>query len=384
MLFEFATATKIVFGPGASASTGKLAAEMGTKAFVVTGSDPARAEGVLDTLRTAGLQVKHEAVLGEPTIDKVGEVTEAARSEACDLVIAAGGGSVIDTGKAVAALLANGGTPLDYLEGIGRGQPITKPSLPFIAIPTTAGTGSEVTKNSVLGSPEHGVKVSMRSSFMLPSLALVDPELTYSVPPDMTAATGLDALTQCLEAYLSCKANPMTDALCREGLIRAGRSLAMAYHDGNDPGAREDMSLASLFSGLALANAGLGAVHGFAGPLGGLYQAPHGALCARLLPFVLKTNVQALQERGPGSGTLEKTIHVARWLTGNQDATTADGERWVHDLCEELKIPGLATYGLNEEAISGVVEKAKRASSMRGNPIELEPNELTSILLEAL
>ena len=209
---------------------------------------------------------------------------ELARREQCDLVIAFGGGSAIDAGKAIAALLANGGELTDYLEVIGKGQPLRHPSVPFIAVPTTAGTGSEVTRNAVLASAEHQVKVSMRSPLMLPRLAVVDPELTLELPPAVTASTGLDALTQLIEPYVSIRANPLTDGFCLEGLRRVSRSLRRAYHAGRDITAREDMSLASLLGGLALANAGLGVVHGFAAPVGGMFHAPHGAICAALLP----------------------------------------------------------------------------------------------------
>lgn len=211
------------------------------------------------------------------------------------MVIGLGGGSVLDAGKAIAALVTNLGNVFDYLEVIGKGQPLVNAPLPFIAIPTTAGTGTEVTRNAVLGSPAHGVKVSLRSPMMLPSLAIVDPELTYGLPPEITASSGLDALTQLIEPFVSVKANPMTDAICREGIRHAAKSLRTVYHNGADASAREGMSLASLFGGLALANAALGAVHGFAGPLGGMLNAPHGAICAKLLPLVMEVNIKVLR-----------------------------------------------------------------------------------------
>ena len=229
----------------------------------------------------------------------------------CDLIIGLGGGSAIDTGKAIAALLTNAGDPLDYLEVIGRGQALTDAPAPFIAIPTTAGTGAEVTRNAVLASPEHRVKVSLRSPLMLPRVALVDPELTYGLPPAITASTGLDALTQLIEPFVSIRANPLTDAICRDGMRRAARSLRRAYEEGTMlPPARTWP--ASLFGGLALANAGLGAVHGFAGPLGGLFPAPHGVICARLLPLIVEANVRALQERKPNTSVLQRYAEVAR------------------------------------------------------------------------
>jgi alcohol dehydrogenase class IV len=300
------------------------------------------------------------------------------------MVIGLGGGSVLDAGKAIAALLTNSGDLFDYLEVIGRGQPLKEPSAPYIAIPTTAGTGAEVTRNAVLASPEHKVKVSLRSPTMLPRLAVVDPELTYSMPPAVTASTGLDALTQVMEPYVSHLANPLTDAVCRQGIQRAGRSLRRAFDNGQDTEARKDMALASLFGGLALANAKLGAVHGFAGPIGGMFQAPHGAICARLLPFVMETNVNALASREPDSSALARYDDVARLLTGDDTARSADGVAWVQELSQALAVPPLSDFGMTQEDIPAVVAKAKNASSMKGNPIVLSEEELSAILAEAL
>jgi alcohol dehydrogenase class IV len=299
-------------------------------------------------------------------------------------VIARGGGSVVDGGKAIAAVLANGGDLLDYVEVIGRGRPLTLPSAPFIAIPTTAGTGSEVTRNAVLASPQHRVKVSLRSPLMLPRLAVVDPELMYSVPPSVTASTGLDALTQLIEPYVCNSPNPMTDAICREGVRRAARSLKRAYHDGCDAHAREDMAIASLFGGLALANARLGAVHGLAAPLGGMFPAPHGAVCARLLPLVMEVNIQALESRAGESPILHRYTEVARLVTDNPSATARDGARWVANLCADLAIAPLSRFGLDEPEIPAVVSQAVKASSMKGNPIPLTDQELSAILTRSL
>jgi alcohol dehydrogenase class IV len=299
-------------------------------------------------------------------------------------VIGLGGGSVLDTGKAIAALLTNGGDPLDYLEVIGRGQSITQPAAPYIAIPTTAGTGAEVTRNAVLGSPEHRVKVSLRSPYMLPRLALVDPELTLTMSPPVTASTGLDALTQLIEPYVSPKANPLTDALCLDGMHRAARSLRRAYTHGDDLTAREDMALASLFGGLALANARLGAVHGFAGVFGGMFDSPHGAVCAALLPHCMATNIKALQQRQPDSEALRRFDEVAQILTGDSEVTAVDGVAWVEVLCEELLIPGLGAYGLRERDFPELIEKSSKASSMQGNPIKLTMEEMGEILKRAI
>jgi alcohol dehydrogenase class IV len=382
--FEFATATRIIFGTGALHEAGPAAKAMGRQALVVTGRTTSRAEPLLELLAAQEIGTVTFTVAGEPTTEVARRGTECARESGCDLVVGFGGGSILDTGKAVAALMTNGGDPLDYLEVIGRGQPLRKPPLPYIAIPTTAGTGAEVTRNAVLGSPEHNLKVSLRSPLMLPRLALVDPELTYSLPPEVTASTGLDALTQVMEPYVSKRASPMTDALCREGMRRGARSLRLAYGHGDDPAAREDMALTSLFGGLALANAQLGAVHGFAGPIGGMSHGAHGAICARLLPQVMTVNVRALQQRLAESSALRRYDEIARILTGNDSAAADDGVAWVQDLCQALQVPPLASYGMTQEDLTSVVEKSSAASSMRGNPVELTSDEMREILERAL
>jgi len=367
MTFEFATATRIVFGPGKVRDAPAAARTMGRRALLVTGAHGQE--------RSAWLQKELDAktwlIPGEPTLDLVRRGVEHARATRCDTIIAFGGGSSIDAGKAIAALLTNPGDPLDYLEVIGKGKTLEHPSAPFIAIPTTAGTGSEVTRNAVLGSPEHRVKVSLRSPHMLPRLALLDPELTHDLPPAITAATGLDALTQLIEAYVSTKANPMTDALCIEGLHRTTRSLRRAFEHPDDAAARLDMSLASLFSGMALANAGLGAVHGFAAPIGGMFSAPHGAVCAALLPIATEVNIRALRSRSPHSQALQRYESLS-WILS------------LTDICRALQIPGLGTYGITAHHIPNIVAKASQASSMKGNPIVLTENELTEILQRAL
>ncbi len=384
MNFEFATATRIIFGPGTLKQAGPLAAEMGHQALVVTGRTVERAKPVLDVLSAHGLNTVTFTVAGEPTVEVAQQGAWRARAQKCDLVIGFGGGSVMDTGKAIAALLTNKGEPLDYLEVIGRGKPISQAAAPYMAIPTTAGTGTEVTRNAVLDSPEHQVKVSLRSPLMLPRLALVDPELTHSLPPALTASTGLDALTQVLEPYVSHKANPLTDAVCREGMSRAARSLHRAYEQGDDAAAREDMSIASLCGGLALANAKLGAAHGFAGPFGGMFHAPHGATCAALLPHVMAINVRALQARQPDSESLRRYDEVARLLTGRHKATAADGVAWVQELCQALQAPPLSDYGFTRQDFPVMIEKSAVASSMQGNPIKLTSEEMEEILTLAL
>ena len=384
MQFEFSTAAQIIFGAGKAREIGTYAPTLGRRAMVVTGRSPARAGIILEQLDKQDIEYISFSVPGEPTTDIALAGVQKAREAACEWVIGIGGGSVIDTGKVIAALLTNEGKLLDYLEVIGKGKPLEKMPAPYVAVPTTAGTGAEVTRNSVLESPEHRVKVSMRSPLMLPRLAIVDPELTYSMPPPITASTGLDAFSQLLEAFVSNKANPLTDGICREGLRRAAGSLVRVFEDGRDTEAREAMSLASLFGGLALANAKLGAVHGIAGPLGGMFKAAHGAICGRLLPYVMEMNISALQMREPESPSLVRYREVARILTGKTEAEPSDGIDWIQNICSRLKLPPLADYKITEADFPLLVEKGQAASSMKGNPIQLTEEELVKILQQAL
>ena len=384
MRFEFATATRVIFGPGVLREVGPFARRFAPRALVVAGANPRRAEPLLSLLREHEVAAITFPVPGEPEIETVQQGVALARQGSCGLVISFGGGSALDAGKAIAAMLSNTGELLDYLEVIGRGKALAEPSAPFIAIPTTAGTGSEVTRNAVLASRAQGVKVSLRSPFMLPRVAVVDPELTYDLPPAVTASTGLDALTQLIEPYVCSRANPMTDALCVEGIRRAARSLRVAFADGRNAAARTDMAVASLFGGLALANAGLGAAHGFAGPIGGQFPAPHGAVCAALLPQVMEANLRALRQRQPAAETLRRYEEVARLLTGSATTTAEPGVEWVRKLVADLGIPSLGHYGLKPEHMAELVEKASQASSMKANPIVLTRDELAGILQRAL
>lgn len=379
MRFEFATATRVVFGEGTAATLPELARTFGNLPLVVTGASLERNAAVVEALWAEIFSVP-----GEPTVELVREGARRVQEAACDVVISIGGGSVIDAGKAIAAIATNGGEPLDFLEGVGKGRAIAAPPLPFIAVPTTAGTGAEVTRNAVLGSTEHGVKASMRSPLMLPRVALVDPELTYGLPPAITASTGLDALTQLIEPHVSARANPLADALCVAGIPLVAGALRRAYRDGGDHEARRDMALASLFGGLALANAGLGVVHGFAAPLGGSWKAPHGALCAALLPHGMAANVSALRAHAPMHPALERYAAVARLLTGRMEATAEDGIHWVRALCADLNVPALRAWGIKEGDLPGLVEKASRASSTQANPLPLTAEELRAMVTAAL
>jgi alcohol dehydrogenase class IV len=376
MDFEFATASRIIFGADKRLELGPLVRSYGEKVFLITGANAERASWATELFNREAVPFTTFQIVGEPTTDIARQAICMAIEANANVIVSIGGGSVIDTGKVVAAMLTNEGRLFDYLEVIGEGQPLKNPSAPFVAIPTTAGTGAEVTRNAVLGSTEHKVKVSMRSPYMLPAVALIDPVLTESMPRAITASTGLDALTQLMEAFVSNKANPMTDSLCREGLQRAGRSIKSAYK--GDSFAREDMALAGLFSGLALANAKLGAVHGFAGPIGGMYPAPHGVICARFLPHIMKLNIKALEARNPDSPVLGRYKEISHILTGSDE--TATGIKWIQDLCKQLDGTPLKEYGIHTRAFPEIVEKAKNASSMKGNPIVLTDEELTEAL----
>jgi alcohol dehydrogenase class IV len=384
MRFEFATAGRIIFGPGTHGEFGPIAGELGKRALVVRGSNSARTKPLLAILEAANMEYSCFEVRGEPTVEQMKDGVNQARQAESDLVIGFGGGSVIDSAKAIAGLVTNPGAILDYLEVIGKGKQLSVAALPCVAIPTTAGTGAEVTRNSVLASPEHRVKVSLRSPFLLPRLAVVDPKLTCDLPPSVTASTGLDALTQLIEPYVCIRSNPITDGFCIEGMHRVARSLRRAHEDGQDLKAREDMALASLFGGLSLANAGLGAVHGFAAPIGGMFSAPHGAVCAALLPHVMDVNLRAMRERLKDSEALRRYDSVAAILTGSDKATAVDGIRWIGELCKALQIPGLRAYGVTETDIAVLAEKAAKASSMKANPIVLTQDELTEALQAAL
>lgn len=382
--FEFATAGRIIFGAGTIRRAGELAAGLGKRCCLVTGGTAERSEPLREELTRAGVDQTVLQVRTEPTVELAEELAGEARAAGCDLVIGCGGGSVIDAAKAVAALLANPGPLLDCLEVIGSGRRLENLPRPVIAVPTTAGTGSEVTRNAVLLSAAHRVKVSLRDHRLIPRVALVDPELAVPLPPDLTAATGLDALTQLLEPFVSPRANPLTDGICREGLARTARSLERAFRDGSDLEARSGMALAALGGGIALANAGLGAVHGLAGPLGGSFPAPHGAVCGRLLPVVMAANIRALEARLPESPALHRYREAAAILTGDPGAGAEDGVHWVRGLVERLGVPPLSRYGLTRAGIPETAEKAKNSSSMKGNPVELTGEELAGILAAAL
>jgi alcohol dehydrogenase class IV len=379
--FEFATAGRILAGAGRAAALPGVLAGLGSRVLVCTGANPARHA---DLLASLGLPAATFPVTGEPTVGLARAGVAVAREHGADVVAAIGGGSVIDLGKAVAMLLANGGDPLDYLEVVGSGQKVTRPAVPCVAVPTTAGTGAEVTANAVLAVPEHGLKASLRSPLMIPRVALVDPVLTVPCPPAVTAASGLDALTQCLEPFVSVRATPVTDGLAREGLRRAAAGLRAAYADGRDLAARTDMATCALLGGMALANAKLGAIHGLAGVIGGTADVPHGVACAAVLAPVIEANVHALRSGPPGSPVLDRYAEVAGLLTGQPGASIQDGLAWIRETLTRLGVPGLAAFGLGPGNADDIAVKAMISSSMQGNPVPLTQGQLKAVLLEAL
>ena len=398
--FEFMTASRVVFGCGTSKKVPSLVKDLVTlegcadkPALIVTGKSDRFSAPLVESLKAEGIDaVVYHCPGGEPTTATAEAAIALASSNNCGSVIAIGGGTPVDTGKCVAAVLTNGGPNpdlYDFLEVVGRARPLTKRCAPFVAVPTTAGPGAEVTKNSVLEAGDR--KVSMRHPYMLPDVAVIDPELTLNLPKDVTAHTGLDALTQCLEPYVSNASNPLVDAIALEGVKIGARSLLRAYENGpNDLRAREDMCLCSYYGGLSLANAKLGAVHGFSGTLGGLLHAPHGAICAALLPHCCAINVEALEGRVTAEDPacaekyLERYAQIARTVTDDPGATVAEGVAALAALVKACGVPGLGAFGLTEGDFDDVVAKSKESSSMKGNPVALSDEELKDMLRRAL
>jgi len=381
--FDFATAGRIIFGNGKISEIRTLLKEE-CRVMLVQGPHSANARRIEEILLSSKCSVQELIVTSEPTADLVRQGTQLARGIGVQQIVVVGGGSVLDCGKAIAGMAGNAGDILDYLEVVGKGQTLKSPALPLVAVPTTAGTGSEVTRNAVISVVEKQFKASLRSPYLLPKAAIIDPELGLTLPPDVTASTGMDALAQVIEPFVSVRANPLTDLFCTRGMELAARALPKVHRNGADLDSRAEMAYASLLGGLALANAGLGAVHGFASPIGGMYPAPHGAVCARLLPGVVKANVAALRQRQPESSILMKYEIVARILTQNPAARVEDGIAWLENLLAELEIQPLRSYGISTEDISSIAESASSASSMKANPIVLSRDELIEILSEAL
>jgi alcohol dehydrogenase class IV len=390
--FELLSVGRIVFGRGQVARTAELAAQFGRTALVIGNAGDRGDGGATDRLAGllagAGVQADLVRQRGEPTVTQVDAALETARSAGCEVVIGLGGGSAMDAAKAVAGLLTNGGAAIDYMEVIGERRKITQQAAPWIAVPTTAGTGAEVTKNAVVSCPEKHFKASIRGEQLFARAAVVDPELHVAVRPDITARTGMDALCQLIESCTSAKAQPVTDALAMDGIARAARSLPRAWRDGGDLDAREDMALAALLSGITLTNAGLGAVHGFAAPLGANLPVPHGVVCAALLPHVMRANVEALRAESADHPWLARYAAVGRTLVGKAGLADADaiaaGIEFVGDLVGELGIPPLGDFGLTDEQVPSLVGLARKSSSMRYNPVALSEEILAGVLRAAV
>jgi len=391
MDFQHFSVPHVIFGAGRFAETGAVAARLGRKALIVTHDSPSASsltDRLLELLNSAGVAAERHGIGGEPEVLDVDAGVEIARTSDADVIVGLGGGSAIDAAKAIAGVLANGGSALDYMEVIGQGKKISQLAKPWIAVPVTAGTGAEVTRNAVIGFKAKHFKASLRSELLLARVAIVDPELGVGVRPEVTARCGMDALTQCLEAYVSKGAQPMSDLAALEGLRRCGRSLRRAFTDGDDLEARGEMALAALCGGIALTNAGLGAVHGFAAPLGAQVPVPHGTVCAALLPHVIEANVKALREQGECTETLKRYADIGRALCGREtgdDEEAVNAGMWkVRELVGDLRIPPLSNFGLRDEHVPALVSRARKASSMRYNPVPLEEETLADILRAAL
>jgi alcohol dehydrogenase class IV len=384
--YDFVAPPRIVFGWGRRREVGPLAETLGQRAFLICGSRTLLAQGVIDEISTAlraeGIEsVAAENISQEPEVGDVDRVSGKIRSHKIasgDLVLAVGGGAAIDLAKAVAAMATNDESPTikDYLEGVGRGLKLVRDPLPVLAMPTTSGTGTEATKNAVISSYDPPFKKSIRDERLVPKIALVDPELTVSVPPAITAASGMDAITQLLESFISRKAKPIPQALAVDGLRMAVPSIAEAVENGRSREAREKMSHAALLSGMALANSGLGMAHGVAPALGVHLRVPHGAACALMLPVALRVNRHVRQA---------ELARLSR-LVFDQDASTAPEQavdlliEEIDKLCDRVGVPRrLSEVGVTAEHIPALA-KSSRGSSMSGNPRELSDEELTEIL----
>ncbi|WP_372894071.1 iron-containing alcohol dehydrogenase [Rhodosalinus sp.] len=365
---------EIRFGRGTAAEAPDRIAAMGARVLLVHGADAARAEWLATALAARGVLAARVSCPGEPDLPMLEAALDDARAAAPDAVAALGGGAALDLGKALAALLPSPPPARAHLEVVGEGRPLTADPLPFAALPTTAGTGAEATRNAVIGVPEARRKVSLRDARMLPDLALIDPALMDGAPRGVTLASGLDAVTQVIEPWLSARANPMTDALCHPAIPRGLAALARLT-EGEDADARDDIALVALTGGVALANAGLGAVHGLAGPVGGHAPgAAHGAICGALLPHVLAANAAAPDLPAVTAARLETLRAMLRETLGVADwAALADWAR-------AAGLPGLDTLGLNPADAPAVAAAARASSSMRGNPADLGQDRLERIL----
>ncbi|WP_299678385.1 iron-containing alcohol dehydrogenase [uncultured Roseobacter sp.] len=368
------------FGRGAAELVCAETLAQGRSVLLIRGRSVAWVDQLVQDLMANGAEVTTVVCCEEPSVGMVEDALQIGRAADADAVLSVGGGSVIDLGKAVAALLPCGGTVMDYLEGVGAAKPLGLNPLPFIAVPTTSGTGAEVTRNAVILVPEEGRKVSLRDNRMLPDLAIVDPALTDRAPRDQTLASGLDALTQVIEPYVSHRANPLTDALCRAAIPLGARALAKLSRQ-EDQSARDDMAFVSLAGGLALANAGLGAVHGLAGVLGGRVGAPHGLICGRLLGPVLAANAATME----GSGAdVSRFKEITQWLAEGFGQSAETVIEHLPVTLDEWRVPRLSQWLTDQTDLGAIAKEAAGASSMRANPCVLPPSALVDVMRDAL
>jgi len=386
--FSLSRLPRIEFGPGALAKLPAIARSYGTHALLVTGAGSLKASpfwpAVTSGLKAQGMSWLHLAIPAEPSPQMVDEAVRALRTEPVDVVIGIGGGSALDAAKAIAGLLKPGNSVMDHLEGVGPELPYAGPATPFVAVPTTAGTGSEATKNAVLSvQGTDGFKKSFRDEKLVAEVALIDPDLLATCPPAVIAANGMDALTQLLESYVSSRAAPLTDSLAWGGMKAARDGLLALYADAGDAAARERMAYAALVSGITLAQVGLGSVHGLAAPLGAFFPIPHGVACGTLVATATRINIETLRAREPAHPALEKYAQVGRLLShqGQLDQTASHAtlidtlDAWTRD----LGLPTLAHYGVTPADIPRIVAHS-RGSSMKTNPVLLEDSEIAAIL----
>ncbi|WP_456295834.1 iron-containing alcohol dehydrogenase [Vibrio sp. AK197] len=377
-MFDFMTATRVIFGQDALLSSLSVINQYGYSALLVTDKHNQEGNAVGDYLHNQHFRYQHLVVSGEPYITMVEEAAVEARKFGPDMVIAMGGGSALDMGKALAAVIPNKGNVYDYVEVVGRKVPLKSKPLPFIAIPTTAGTGSEVTHKAVLKSGQDRIKVSLRSSDMLADVAIVDPTLTYGMPKELSARGAMTAFTHLMEAYVCSQPNPLTDMICEEGLRRLSRSIIPSCLR-DEPQGREDLAVASMLGGMASTNAYLGAAHGLAASLAGKMTAPHSVITARLAPYVMEENIKVAQLEGKLE-VLKRYRTMARILTNHNDAHMSDGIAWVKMILEQLRIPALSQFGVCRTSFEQVVDGAMKSVSIKGNPLPLTKARLTFIL----
>lgn len=376
--FSLSTPARSIFGRDTRHQAASEIAALGHRVVLVRGRSVAWVDELIQSLTAMGVAVETIFSRAEPDLDAARAGVAAARAFAADCVVAVGGGAAIDLGKALAGLIPSEGDPADYLEVINENPRTLSEPLPFVAMPTTSGTGAEATRNAVISVPERQIKVSLRDPRLLPALTVVDPALTDGTPKGVTLATGLDAITQLIESYLCIRANPVTDAFCRCAIPPAIAALNRLMQ-AEDPAARDAMARASYLSGLALANSGLGIVHGLAAVIGGRGGA-HGAICGRLLPDALRINRAAVVEQ---SGATDRFDEVAGWLAEGLSAPNSDGIAALRRFIDANGLPGLGDFHLPEADFAEVAEAARHASSTKGNPVTLRADQIEAILRAA-